>query len=121
MSIDQREIWLVDFSPVIGSEIGKVRPALVLSHDRIGRLPLKTLVPLTDWKERYTAYPWMVKIDPSDENGLSKSSAIDCFQIKNLSDRRFVKRIGTVDGEMLRRVHEVVLQTFDPLYAIACR
>jgi transposase len=36
-------------------------------------------------------------------------------------DRRFVKRIGTVDGEMLRRVHEVVLQTFDPLYAIACR
>ena len=40
------EIWLVDFDPSIGSEIRKVRPALVVSLDSIGRLPLRLVVPI---------------------------------------------------------------------------
>jgi mRNA-degrading endonuclease toxin of MazEF toxin-antitoxin module len=31
------EVWLVDFDPAIGAEIQKVRPALVISLDSIGR------------------------------------------------------------------------------------
>ena len=34
------EIWLVDFDPAVGAEIQKVRPAVVISLDAIGRLPL---------------------------------------------------------------------------------
>jgi mRNA-degrading endonuclease toxin of MazEF toxin-antitoxin module len=35
------EIWLVDFDPAVGAEIRKLRPALVISVDTIGRLPLR--------------------------------------------------------------------------------
>jgi mRNA interferase MazF len=34
------EVWLIDFDPAVGAEIRKLRPAVVLSVDAIGRLPL---------------------------------------------------------------------------------
>jgi mRNA interferase MazF len=39
-------MWLVDFDPVIGAEIQKLRPALVISVDSIGRLPVRLVVSL---------------------------------------------------------------------------
>ena len=44
------EVWLVDFDPAIGAEIQKVRPAVIINVDSIGRLPLRMVVPVTDWK-----------------------------------------------------------------------
>ena len=48
MNIEQGDIREVEFFPNIGSEIGKKRPVVVVSHDLIGRLPLKTIVPITE-------------------------------------------------------------------------
>ena len=79
MNINQGEVWMVEFFPKVGSEITKLRPAIVVSHNEIGRLPLKTIVPITDWKNNYAHYPWMLKIEADTLNGLSKTSAIDCF------------------------------------------
>jgi mRNA interferase MazF len=41
------EVWLVDFDPAIGAEIRKVRPAVIISMDTMGRLPLRMVVPIT--------------------------------------------------------------------------
>ena len=65
------EVWLVDFDPSVGAEIQKVRPALVISVDSVGRLPLRLVVPLTDWKPHYIGFPWFVLIPVDAENGLS--------------------------------------------------
>ncbi|GFZ95652.1 type II toxin-antitoxin system PemK/MazF family toxin [Okeania sp. KiyG1] len=35
------DIWLTNFDPTIGSEIRKIRPAIIISSDGIGRLPIK--------------------------------------------------------------------------------
>jgi mRNA interferase MazF len=78
----QGELWLVDLNPTIGAEMQKVRPALIVNVDALGKLPLKIIVPVTDWKERYAAALWMLKIVPNKLNGLDKESAIDCFQIR---------------------------------------
>lgn len=118
MTIRQSEIWEVEFFPNVGSEIGKKRPAVVVSHDKIGRLPLKTIVPVTNWTSSYTQYPWMIKVINDEHNGLSKVSAIDCFQVRNFSHNRFVKKIGRIDDEMLLRVHQVITKTFDPKYQL---
>ena len=48
----RREIWLVNFDPSVGTEIRKTRPAIVVSSDAVGRLPIKLIAPLTDWKPR---------------------------------------------------------------------
>ena len=47
------EIWLVQFDPSVGAEIRKLRPAVVISLDAIGRLPLRIVVPLTDWQDPF--------------------------------------------------------------------
>ena len=118
MTISQGEIWEVGFYPQVGSEITKLRPAVVVSHDTIGRLPLKTIVPITDWKPNYAHYPWMIRIDPTPANGLTKPSAIDCFQVKNFSNGRFRKRIGTLPYAQLERVHATLVKTMNPLYTL---
>lgn len=118
MNIDQGEIWMVEFFPKVGSEITKLRPAIVVSHNEIGRLPLKTIVPITDWKNNYAHYPWMIKIEESVSNGLSKTSAIDCFQVKNFANKRFVEKVGFVDDVMIKKVHETVVKTLNPVYSI---
>ncbi|MDB9317343.1 type II toxin-antitoxin system PemK/MazF family toxin [Nodularia spumigena] len=37
------EIWLVNFDPTVGAEIKKVRPAVVISSDSVGKLPIKLI------------------------------------------------------------------------------
>ena len=118
MNINQGEIWMVEFFPKVGSEITKLRPAIVVSHNEIGRLPLKTIVPITDWKKNYAHYPWMLKIDVDSMNNLSKISAIDCFQIKNFANERFSKQIGNIDDMMLKKVHETIAKTMNPIYTL---
>lgn len=55
----QSEIWLLDLDPTKGAEIQKKRPAIIINDDKLGKLPLKIIIPLTDWKERYELAPWM--------------------------------------------------------------
>jgi mRNA interferase MazF len=88
------EIWLINLDPTTGAEIQKIRPVVIISSDAIGVLPLRVIVPLTDWKERYQQAPWMVQVPPDKENGLSKLSAADTFQIRSVSTSRFVRKIG---------------------------
>lgn len=60
----QSEIWLVSLDPTIGAEIKKTRPAIIVNDNTLGKLPLKIIVPLTDWKDRYAVAPWLVKLVP---------------------------------------------------------
>ncbi|KIM03457.1 MAG: PemK family transcriptional regulator [Sulfurovum sp. AS07-7] len=116
--MNQGEIWLVKFYPQVGNEITKLRPAIVVSHNKIGKLPLKTIVPITQWSDKYALYPWIVKLEENRENGLSKKSAVDCFQIKNFSNDRFEQKIGFIDDATLTNIHATILKTLNPMYRI---
>ena len=78
------EIWLVNFDPTVGTEIQKTRPAVVVSSDAVGRLPIKLVAPLTDWKEYFAPNIWHVRIDPDPTNGLTKVSAVDTLQLRGM-------------------------------------
>ncbi len=99
--LNRGEIWLVDFDPTVGAEIRKVRPAVVISVDTMGRLPLRIVVPITDWKPSYKSLPWFVQLPASTTNGLLKDSGADCFQTKSISEARFVRRLGTLTSSQL--------------------
>ena len=103
------EIWMVDFNPSTGAEINKTRPAVVISEDSIGKLPLRILVPITDWKPSYHTYPWFVHFTPSPVNGLTKESGADAFQIKSLSVNRFRYRIGKLTATEQKLIIDSVL------------
>ena len=102
------EIWLINLDPTIGSEIRKMRPAVIVSEDAIGILPLRVIVPLTDWKERYSVALWMISITPDAQNGLTKPSAADAFQIRSVSQERFVQRIGALNNDQLKQILKAI-------------
>jgi len=101
----QGEVWSVDFNPTRGSELSKVRPAVVVSSDDTGRLPLRIVVPITDWKERYAQFPWFTELAPTTGNGLSKVSGADAFQVKSVSCERFKRQMGKVRADELEDIH----------------
>jgi mRNA interferase MazF len=103
------EIWLVNLDPTVGSEIRKTRPAVIVSSDLIGILPLKVIVPLTEWRERYANAPWMVRIDAEDQNGLAKTSAADGLQIRSISHQRLVKKLGLLQPIQVAQIVQAVM------------
>jgi len=106
----QGEIWLIGLDPTIGAEMKKSRPALIVNTDTLGKLPLKIIAPITDWNMNYSNYPWMVKIIPTEQNRLSKLSAVDCFQIRSVSVERFISQVGSVEPEIIAYVQEAIIK-----------
>ncbi len=104
---------VIDLDPTKGAEIQKKRPAIIVNDDALGKLPLKVIVPITDWKDRYDIAPWMVKIEPNTTNGLSKTSSADCFQIRSLSQERLIKKLGNIDAGILDDIKEAVRKVLD--------
>ena len=109
-SMKQGEIWQIRLDPTIGAEINKSRPALIVNVDALGKLPLKIIVPITDWKEHYSNYPWMVKIMPTTLNGLTKVSTVDCFQIRSVSVDRLTSKIGFEEEETITKIQEAIMK-----------
>jgi mRNA interferase MazF len=104
----QSEIWLINLDPTIGAEIKKTRPAIIVNDDALGKLPLKIIVPFTDWKEHYSMAEWMVEIKADKNNQLSKTSAADCFQVRSVSQNRFIKKLGNITPVQLLLVQNAL-------------
>jgi mRNA interferase MazF len=100
----QGEVWLINLDPTIGAEIKKTRPAIIVNDDALGKLPVKIILPITDWKDKYNIAQWMINILPFSQNGLSKNSSADCFQIRSLSQSRFIKKIGKVSESIMDEI-----------------
>jgi len=69
----------VDLNPTKGAEKRGVRPAIIITDDKINsdpRLPLVQIVPITRWQERKKAIPFLVELIPDDTNQLAKQSRI---------------------------------------------
>jgi mRNA interferase MazF len=66
------------------------------------------IVPVTDWKDRYQIAVWMVQIHPDIMNGLSKTSSIDCFQMRSVSEKRFVKKLGEINSIQRNQIKEAL-------------
>ena len=109
----QKEIWLINLDPTIGAEIKKTRPCVIINSNIIGKLPLKIIAPITDFKAQYETVPWMVKLIPNKDNNLTKQSVIDLFQVRSISEKRLIKKIGTINNENLKKCKEALNIVFD--------
>ncbi len=98
------DVWRVDFNPVKGDEIMKIRPAVVISSDAFSPLDTKIVVPLTGWQDKFTNSQWMVKIVADTNNGLDHDSAADALQIRCVSYERFTEKLGTVPAPILDEI-----------------
>jgi len=107
------EIWWVRLDPAVGDELRKVRPVLVLNPGHEQFLRLAVVVPITGWRPRWADNPFFVRLEPTQSNGLSKVSSVDCFQIRALSHDRFQQRAGRVTLDDHDRVLRAVALILD--------
>ena len=98
------DIWLVNLDPTIGSEIQKKRPAVVISSDSVGRLPIKLCVPITGWQSQFANKIWQVKLVPDAHNNLKKESSCDTLQTRCLDTQRFIKKIGNLSPSIMEDI-----------------
>lgn len=98
------DVWYVNLDPTIGAEIKKTRPAVIVSSDAVGKLPLKLIAPITDWKDRYLHSGWHVRIDPDSSNGLSKPSAVDALQLRGVDTSRLTQKLGHVSATTMEEI-----------------
>lgn len=102
------QIWLFNSDPALGDEIGKTRPAIIVNNDEIGTLRLKVVVPITGWSDAFSGVVWMVRLEPSAENGLSKPSAADTFQVRSISQQRLIRQLGILSDEQMQNISKAL-------------
>ena len=96
------EVCWVNLDPVVGSEVGKRRPAVVLQNDLANATsPTVTVIPLSSNVQR--VYPFQVRI-PAGEGGLRDESKALCEQIRTVSRERIGERIGALPAERLGEI-----------------
>jgi mRNA interferase MazF len=101
--IRRGDIYLVQLDPVIGSEVGKTRPAVVLQNDLANRSsPTVTLIPVSSKVDR--VFPFQVRL-PAGEGGLDQPSKALCEQIRTVSRDRLIQYVGHLPAERLAEIH----------------
>lgn len=98
------EVWQVNLDPTIGAEIKKVRPCVIVNRDALAKLPLRIIVPLTEWNPKFEEAPWHVPVEATKQNGLTKKSSADTFQVRSISERRLFKKLGEVSAQVLKSI-----------------
>ncbi len=105
------EIWIVSLEPVKGSEIGKTRPALVISNNRNNTFSeTATVLPITS--NILKVYPFEVFLS-NKETKLKNDSKIKCNQIRTIDKKRFLDLVCIVSPEILEKVKEALLIHLD--------
>ncbi len=104
MKIRRGQIVLVNLEPVVGSEQGKVRPAVVVQND-IGNeySPVTIVAPITS-KVFSREFPTNVRINGT-ESGIGRDSTILCNQIRTIDKTRIVKTLSKLDGITMHKLN----------------
>jgi mRNA interferase MazF len=93
---------------VVGNEICKRRPVLVLSINDINNKPLVvTIVPGTSTLPRRN-FDNVAVVQPTRDDGLSCETSFLCHQIRALDHCRFHAPAGRLSGSDLHRIEEAV-------------
>ncbi len=103
--VSRFDIWLVSLDPVVGSEIKKTRPCVVVSPNEANQyLNTVTVVPLTS---SLKAYPTRFQIQFQHKKG---ELVLD--QIRSIDKVRLISKLGNLDQTTARRLCDLLVQTF---------
>src|SRR5262252_7213407 len=96
------EVWLVQLDPVVGSEIQKTRPCLIVSPDEANEW-LRTVIvaPMTSV---IRTYPTRVSVTFQGKRG---QIALD--QIRTVDQSRLVRKLGAITAKTARAVSDVLV------------
>ncbi len=101
------DVYVVRFDPVLGAEIGKTRPGVIVSPDEANDA-LRTVIvaPLTS-KRR----PWPTRV-PMDVAGVAGDVALD--QMRAVDKKRLAQRIDRLSTQEMQNVLQRLAEMFAP-------
>lgn len=105
------EVWLVDFGEPVGREQAGRRPAVIVSADPLneGLAGVVIVVPVTTARR---GLPSHVEIEPGD-SGLQEISYAKCEDVRSVSERRLVTRLGSTEPDVMFSVGRVMTYLLD--------
>ena len=101
------ELYWATLDPVIGSEIAKTRPALIISNDIGNQYADRVIVAPISSSSVGKIYPFEVHLNPG-EGGLSKESKVLLDQIRTLDKLRLGQQIGALSAERMEEVNRAI-------------
>ncbi len=103
------DVYLVNLDPIVGKEIGKARPAVIIQNDIGNKFsPVTIVAPISSKKEITKPLPIMIFLKKG-EAGLKEESYIDCGQIRTIDkEKRLIHKFGTLSAEVLQSVENAL-------------
>ena len=99
------EVYLVNLDPMVGSEIKKMRPCLIISPDEMNtHIATVIVAPMTT---QGRAYPTRVSCKFQGKDG-----QIVLDQIRTVDKTRLAKRLGTISAATQKAVLAVLAEMF---------
>jgi mRNA interferase MazF len=100
------DIHWVRLDPIEGSEIGKTRPAVIVSNDINNQIAdTVTIVPITTSTKKI--YPFEV-FCPKGAGGLKEDSKAKANQLRTIDRSRIDTHIGTLSQELMDKVGQAI-------------
>lgn len=99
------DVYLINLDPVVGKEIGKSRPAVIIQNNVGNKFsPVTIIAPISSVKAITQMLPIFIKLDKG-EAGISEESYVDCGQIRTVDkDKRLIKKLGRLDELKMNEV-----------------
>lgn len=101
------DVYWVNLDPVVGTEIHKTRPAVIVSNDSCNRYGTRVVVlPITSNIE--SLYPGEAIVEVKGKHGRALGD-----QIRSIDKSRLKARAGRLTAEDMSRVEEALAITLD--------
>jgi mRNA interferase MazF len=103
MNIKRGDICIASLDPVVGKEISKTRPVVIVSNDKNNTFSgTVTILPITS-KRLKRIYPFEVLL-PKGSGSLPKDSKVKADQIRTLDKSRIISILGKLDESAVKSI-----------------
>ncbi len=107
MNIKRGEIYLAALDPVLGKEISKTRPVVIVSNNKNNLLSgTVTILPISS-QNIDKIYPFELFL-PTGSGNLPKDSKVKTDQIRTIDKMRIVKLIGELKQNQIEEVERAI-------------
>lgn len=103
------DVYLVNLDPVVGKEIGKARPAVIIQNDIGNKFsPVTIIAPISSVKEITKPLPIMTYIQKGD-GGIQDESYVDCGQIRTIEIKeRLITKLGSISQIKMLEINKAI-------------
>ena len=105
------DVVMVDFPYSDGSQ-AKVRPAVVVQHDRYNQMWSKTVVALVTGNIKRQHDPAHLLVDPRSDpgTGLWAPSLVSCPNQYTIDQKAILRRLGELSGPLLAQLDDCLIE-----------